>query len=54
MDEKFGNEVLDRGVSKASGTPRFKITCPDDELELSDVELQKLFDAAVSHKLIKT
>jgi hypothetical protein len=27
-------------IRKTPGTPRFKITCPGDELELIDVELQ--------------
>jgi hypothetical protein len=38
--EKFGNEVQDRRVYKIHGTPRFKITRPDDESDEINVELQ--------------
>jgi Reverse transcriptase (RNA-dependent DNA polymerase) len=45
--EKFGNPLLDRRVYKTPGTPRFNITCPDVELELIDVGLQKRYCSGV-------
>jgi hypothetical protein len=52
--EKFENEVLDRRVYKTPGTPRFKITCLDDELELINVELQKPYCSGVGMLLYLT
>jgi hypothetical protein len=35
---KFGNEVLEKRTYRTSGTPRFKVIRPDQDLELIDPE----------------
>jgi hypothetical protein len=52
--EKFGDEVQDRRVYKTPGTPTFKITRPDDELDEINVELQKRYHSGVGMLLYLT
>jgi hypothetical protein len=45
--KKFGDEVQDKRIYKTPGSPRFKITRPDDESYEIDVERQKRYCSGV-------
>ena len=52
--ERFGEEVQDRRIYKTPGTPRFKITRPNDESDLLETDLQKRYRSGVGMLLYLT
>jgi hypothetical protein len=46
--DKFGNEVSNKRVYGTPGTPRFKVTCPDEDSDTIPESLQKNYCSGIS------